>query len=117
MKREYGRSSRWKKFRREHRMTIQRVSAVLAVVLVGIGLGSTAPSRDILVRAAAPPNARGKVYGFVYSGLDVGAALAPLVLGWFLDHQRPGWVFVAAGVLMVACIPCALLLKRQVRDS
>ncbi|MFN0302884.1 MAG: MFS transporter [Burkholderiales bacterium] len=87
----------------------------VCVVMVGIGLGSTAPSRDILVREAAPANARGKVYGFVYSGLDVGAALAPLALGWFLDHQRPGWVFIAAGVLMVACIPCALLLKQQVR--
>ncbi len=83
--------------------------------LVGFGLGSTAPSRDILVREAAPPNARGKVYGFVYSGLDVGAALAPLALGWFLDHQRPAWVFMAAAVLMICCMPCAIQLKRRVR--
>ncbi|MSQ20339.1 MAG: MFS transporter [Betaproteobacteria bacterium] len=87
----------------------------LCAALVGVGLGSTAPSRDILVREAAPANARGKVYGFVYSGLDVGAALAPVILGWFLDHQRPSWVFLSAAVLMVACIPCAYQLKRRVR--
>lgn len=89
----------------------------LCAALVGVGLGSTAPSRDILVREAAPANARGKVYGFVYSGLDVGAALAPVVLGWFLDHQRPSWVFLSAAVLMVACIPCAFQLKRRVQRN
>jgi MFS transporter, FSR family, fosmidomycin resistance protein len=89
----------------------------LCAALVGVGLGSTAPSRDILVRQAAPANARGKVYGFVYSGLDVGAALAPIVLGWFLDHQRPGWVFLSAAVLMMACIPCAFQLKRRVQNA
>jgi len=94
-------------------------SALITVcaALVGLGLGSTAPSRDILVREAAPPNARGKVYGFVYSGLDVGAALAPLALGWFLDHQRPAWVFMAAAVLMIGCMPCAIQLKRRVRKA
>ena len=91
------------------------VLVTVCTALVGFGLGSTAPSRDILVREAAPPNARGKVYGFVYSGLDVGAALAPLALGWFLDHQRPAWVFLAAALLMVCCIPCVVQLKRHVR--
>ncbi|MEK7836871.1 MAG: MFS transporter, partial [candidate division NC10 bacterium] len=50
---------------------------LLAVMmtLTGFCLGVTSPSRDMLVRAATPPGASGKVYGFVYSGLDLGSSL------------------------------------------
>lgn len=90
-------------------------AVTMCAAIVGFSLGSTTPSRDILVREASPPGARGKVYGFVYSGLDAGSGLAPLALGWFLDHDRPAWVFAMSAALMLACVPCVLGLNRNVR--
>ena len=65
-----------------------------AVALAGALAGATTPSRDMLVRAAAPPGASGKVFGFVYSGLDLGATLTPAFVGSLLDAGHPGAVFV-----------------------
>lgn len=74
-------------------------TAILLPVLFSLGLvaGITNPSRDMLVRKAAPPGASGRVYGLVYAGLDTGAATGPAVLGWLLDLQmaRVGFVVVA----------------------
>jgi MFS family permease len=39
----------------------------------GFASGATNPSRDLIVRANTPSGSTGKVYGFVYSGLDVGS--------------------------------------------
>jgi MFS family permease len=62
------------------------------------------PSRDMLVRAAAPPGASGKVFGFVYSGLDLGGTLAPVLVGLLMDAGRPRavfWIFALASLLAV----------------
>ena len=45
--------------------------------MIGFVLGATGPSRDLIVRNATPRGAAGRVYGFVYSGLDVGSTIAP----------------------------------------
>jgi MFS family permease len=63
------------------------------------------PSRDIIIREIAPAHSRGKVYGFVYSGLDLGGLVAPPLFGWLLDLGRPAWVFVACAALMIAAMP------------
>jgi MFS family permease len=55
----------------------------------------------MLIRSAAPAGASGKVFGFAYSGLDVGSAVTPLLFGWFLDRGQPRAVFVAAALLLV----------------
>jgi len=47
------------------------------MAMTGFSMGVTAPSRDMLVRAATPRGSSGKVFGFVYSGLDVGSLIAP----------------------------------------
>ena len=57
---------------------------VAALALSGFALGLTLPPRDLLVRNATPRGATGRVFGFVYSGLDAGAALAPLPIGIML---------------------------------
>lgn len=49
--------------------------ALLAVA--GAGAGFTTPSRDLLIRAVAGPKRIGRVFGVVYSGLDLGGTLAP----------------------------------------
>lgn len=85
-------------------------SAMLMVVMTaaGFGFGAMGPSRDIIVRKIAPEHSRGKVYGFVYSGLDVGGLVGPLVFGLFLDRGHPAWVFVGAAVFMLAAIPTVI---------
>jgi MFS family permease len=79
--------------------------------LAGFFIFSTQPSRDILVRGATPPGATGKVYGFVYSGLDLGASLAPLLFGWMLDRQLPQWVFGSAAAFMLFAVATVITLR------
>ena len=66
-------------------------------------LGTTGPSRDLIVRNATPKGAAGRVYGFVYSGLDLGAMLGPVWFGLMLDHGLGREMFyVVAGLLVLA---------------
>jgi MFS transporter, FSR family, fosmidomycin resistance protein len=86
-------------------------SAWMAVVLmaaIGFGSGVAGPSRDLLIRAAAPKNATGRVYGVVYSGLDTGMACAPLLFGALMDAHHPSWLFVAIGAFQVLAILTAV---------
>jgi MFS transporter, FSR family, fosmidomycin resistance protein len=46
--------------------------------MIGCGLGIAAPSRDMMIRSATPQGVSGSVYGIVYSGIDLGAAVGPL---------------------------------------
>lgn len=63
--------------------------ALLATLAAtGLVIGLAAPSRDLMIKRASPSGATGRVYGMVYSGFDVGLALAPLVLGRLMDR---GW--------------------------
>jgi MFS family permease len=59
----------------------------------GLAIGATGPSRDMIVRAATPSGATGRVYGFVYSGLDVGQLATPVFFGWLMDSALPQGVF------------------------
>jgi MFS family permease len=79
---------------------------------VGFGSGITHASRDILVRAAAPEGATGKVFGFVYSGLDFGGALAPLLFGWLMDDGLYRGVFLGIAVMYLICVVSVLQLKQ-----
>lgn len=89
--------------------------ALLPVVLASSGfcMGITAPSRDMLVRAATPAGASGKVYGFVYSGLDLGSSLAPLLLGWLLDRGEPRAMFLAVSGLLLLTTLTVVQVRRH----
>lgn len=82
--------------------------AVALVVAAGFFSGVAAPSRDMLVRKVTPKGATGTVYGLVYSGMDVGASIAPLAFGYMIDAQfdRGPW-FGAALAFIISAI-CAL---------
>lgn len=87
------------------------VPPLMAVVLmgaIGFGAGIAGPSRDLLIRAAAPKNATGRVYGVVYSGLDIGLSLAPLLFGALMDADHPAWVFIGVGVFQCMALLTAL---------
>lgn len=87
-------------------------AAALVAAIAGAGFlqGFTTPSRDLIVRGAAPKGASGRVFGFVYSGLDAGSATAPLVLGLLLDHGRADYVlwFVAAMLALTTLTAVAI---------
>jgi MFS family permease len=78
--------------------------SVLGVMAVlGLGVGLAGPSRDLLVRHTATAGfgkaAFGRVYGFVYSGLDLGFAVSPLVFGPLMDHGH--YAAVLGGVALL----------------
>jgi MFS family permease len=81
---------------------------------IGFAAGSTGPSRDLIVRSATPKGAAGRVYGFVYSGLDVGATLGPLWFGLMLDHGLAREMFLTVGVLLGIAIMTVLQARRAI---
>jgi MFS family permease len=85
----------------------------LVMAATGVALGITSPSRDMIVRAATPRGSAGKVFGFVYSGLDLGSLVAPPVYGWFLDHDAPRGMFVVIAAIMVAMILTVVQVGRR----
>ena len=86
----------------------------VVMTMTGFSMGVTAPSRDMLVRAATPRGSSGKVFGFVYSGLDVGSLIAPPVYGWFLDRGEPRSMFVVIAAVMLVMIATVVQLRRRV---
>ena len=68
--------------------------------LAGFCTGITGPSRDMIVRSATPAGASGRVYGFVYSALDLGSMLGPVWFGYMLDHGMGKAVFASAALPM-----------------
>jgi MFS family permease len=82
------------------------------LVLVGLFIGATGPSRDLIVRNATPKGAAGRVYGFVYSGLDLGAMLGPVWFGVMLDHGLAREVFFVIGALFVVAIATVIRVRR-----
>ena len=91
------------------------IIAMLAVA--GFCYGCTGPSRDILVRGATPPGATGKVFGFVYSGLDLGSSLGPLLFGWLMDGGQFRAVFFAIAAMYGVGVLTVLQLKRGHRPT
>ncbi|MCW5734354.1 MAG: MFS transporter [Enhydrobacter sp.] len=89
--------------------TVSATSTLLPFLLFGAGFagGTTNPSRDMIVRQATPPGASGKVYGFVYSGLDIGSFLAPLVFGQAMNLGYPAtmfWIAIALYLVNAALV-------------
>jgi MFS transporter, FSR family, fosmidomycin resistance protein len=91
-------------------------SAVLISLtgLSGFAVGVTYPSRDMLVRAVTPPGAFGTVFGFVSTGFNIGASIAPVVYGMLMDHGQPRSIFfLSAGVSLVCVSTVTVGLSRR----
>ena len=92
-------------------------AALALVALAGIGTGLAGPSRDLLVKQAAPPGATGRVYGIVYSGLDVGFAIGAPLAGLLMDGALPrGVLWLAAawlGLALAAAQAVAVWTRRR----
>ena len=80
-------------------------AALIALMgMSGFCVGATYPSRDMLVRAVTPPGAYGLVFGFVSVGFNIGASIAPIVYGSFMDGGQPRAVFLLSAAVSIACI-------------
>lgn len=72
--------------------------AIPALAAAGFCSGVAGPSRDMLIRRVTPRKAMGSVYGLVYSGMDAGAAIAPLLFGLMLDGGFRHGPWIGAGM-------------------
>ena len=84
---------------------------------MGFGAGIAGPSRDLIVKRASPPNATGRVYGVVYSGLDIGQAIAPLLFGSLMDMHEPAMVWLGIAVVQGVLIVNAFNVRNARRTS
>ena len=75
--------------------------------------GLIMPSRDMLVRAAAPPGAVGRTFGIVTSGFNIGGMIGPLMFGFIMDRGAPQWVFGASVIVMILTASVALVGDRR----
>jgi MFS family permease len=88
---------------------------------MGFGVGMAGPGRDLLVRRAATSRfgrrSFGRVYGFVYSGLDTGQALSPVLFGPLLDAGRFRQALIAVALLQASGLFFALHVGSRVRAA
>jgi dipeptide/tripeptide permease len=57
------------------------------------------------------------VFGFVYSGLDVGSFATPVLYGWMLDHAMPHAVFYTIAAFTFAAMLTVLTVSGGERLS
>jgi MFS family permease len=99
-------------------LLIATVGGAATMVIVAMGIagflsGMIMPSRDMLVRAAAPPDAIGRAFGIVSVGLSAGGMIGPMLFGWIMDRGAPRWVFGASVVFMILTVALALIGDRR----
>jgi FSR family fosmidomycin resistance protein-like MFS transporter len=90
---------------------------VLVPVMAAAGFlsGMIMPSRDMLVRAAAPPGQAGAVFGIVSTGFNLGGMVGPVLFGWLLDGGQPRLVFFSAAGFMLLTALMALAQEWRLR--
>jgi len=84
-----------------------------AMACAGFLGGLIMPSRDMLVRAAAPPGMIGRTFGIVTAGFSISGIIGPLMFGWILDHGAPQWVFGASVIVMAVTAIVAWIADRR----
>jgi MFS transporter, FSR family, fosmidomycin resistance protein len=89
--------------------------ALLALTGLAVGIGG--PSRDMLIKRATPKGATGRVYGTVYSGLDVGFAVAPLIFGLLMDKQLYSLTMITSAFALILAVFAALAVGRRTAAS
>jgi FSR family fosmidomycin resistance protein-like MFS transporter len=88
---------------------------VLAATGFAVGIGG--PSRDMMIKKATPKGATGRVYGLVYSGLDTGFAVSPLVFGAFMDRGWFGATLLGAAAVLLLSVVAALGVGQRTAKS
>lgn len=91
---------------------VPRIAVLPFMALVGFCTGTANPSRDLLVRRAAMERfgqrSFGRIYGFVYSGLDVGLSVAPILFGRLMDRSMFSAVLCGVALFQGLAVLAAL---------
>ena len=95
--------------------TLPTLLLVAAMTVAGFLGGVIAPSRDMMVRNAAPPHAAGRAFGIVSTGFNFSAIASPLLFGWIMDQNRPHWVFGLSAAFMVLTVLLIFFTDRGTR--
>ena len=101
-------------------LALTHVPAAAVPVLfgaMGFSAGIAGPSRDLLVKRSTPENSTGRVYGVVYSGLDIGQAVSPLIFGVLMDHGQFRGVLIGLAVVQAVLIASAFNVRRVRRTA
>jgi MFS family permease len=67
----------------------------------------------MMIKKATPKGATGRVYGMVYSGLDVGFAISPLIFGVFMDRGWYAATLAGAALVLLLSVGAALGVGRR----
>jgi len=87
-------------------LNAQATMVILAATGFAVGIGG--PSRDMMIKKATPKGATGRVYGLVYSGLDTGFAISPIIFGMFMDRGWYGATLLGAALVLLLSVGAAL---------
>ena len=86
-------------------LSLPGLIVILLLSTAGFCSGLIQPSRDMMVREAAPEGAAGRVFGIVTTGFNIGSAIGPVIFGFVLDHGRPAWIFgITAGFMAITAL-------------
>jgi MFS family permease len=96
-------------------VTLPSLLLMTMMAIAGFLGGVIAPSRDMLVRNAAPPGAAGRAFGIVSTGFNLSGIFGPLLYGWIMDRNMPHWVFGGSVVFMILTVLLALVTDRKPR--
>jgi MFS transporter, FSR family, fosmidomycin resistance protein len=88
---------------------------VLTLTVAGFLGGIIAPSRDMLVRAAAPRGAEGRVFGIVSTGFNIAGLFGPMMFAYLLDRGLPRGIFVATVVFMLVTMLITIVQELRAR--
>ena len=91
--------------------------SMVALAITGFAVGVGGPSRDMMIKKAAPAGATGRVYGTVYSGLDAGFAVSPLLFGVFMDRGWYASTLAGAAIVLGLSVFAALGVGRRTAAS
>jgi MFS family permease len=86
---------------------------MVVLAMTGFAVGIGGPSRDMMIKRATPKGATGRVYGTVYSGLDTGFAVSPVVFGVFMDRGLYGATLAGAACVLMLSVYAAIGVGRR----
>src|SRR3954454_2514571 len=93
---------------------LETAPLIIAMAAAGLLGGLIMPSRDMLVRAAAPAGAVGRTFGLVTTGFNFAGMIGPLMFGYIMDRGAPRSVFLVSMIFMTITALAAWLGDRHV---
>jgi MFS family permease len=94
-------------------VTLPSILLIGVMTIAGFLGGVIAPSRDMLVREAAPPGAAGRAFGIVSTGFNFSGIASPLLFGWIMDQNMPHAVFLVSAGFMALTVILAFFTERK----